>query len=206
MTSPRILVVDDDATARMVTHAMLVPGRFAVKLVASGAEALDVLGGERVDLVICDVMMPELDGFAVCRAMRHHHDWRRVPVMLLTGSSEPGDVVRGMEAGADQFVTKPVPAAVLRARAQAMLGLRERYADASVDPGALRVRHREAAIAQAGLTARERAVLDLLLLGRTHDEIALVLGISERTSRFHQANLLEKLGADSRNDLLRLFA
>jgi DNA-binding CsgD family transcriptional regulator len=64
---------------------------------------------------------------------------------------------------------------------------------------------RDELIAAARLTVREREVLDLLLLGRTHDDIAIVLGITERTSRFHQANLLAKLGAESRMDLIRLF-
>ena len=67
-------------------------------------------------------------------------------------------------------------------------------------------RRRAERVEAAGLTAREREVLELLLLGRTHEDIAVVLGISERTSKFHQANLLEKLGAESRMDLLRLFA
>jgi DNA-binding NarL/FixJ family response regulator len=60
-------------------------------------------------------------------------------------------------------------------------------------------------ISQARLTEREREVLDLLLLGRTHEDIAQLLGISERTSKFHQPNLLTKLGAECRLDLLRLF-
>jgi DNA-binding NarL/FixJ family response regulator len=204
---PRVLIVDDDASARKTTHAMLLPELFELHVAEGGAEALRTLTSHAIDLVICDVMMPEVDGFAVCRAMRHHAAWRSIPIILLTASNESRDVIRGMEAGADQFVCKPIEGQVLRARARAVLGLRTRYASSLVaDADALRKRHREEAIAKAELTTRECAVLDLILLGRGHGDIAHVLGISERTSRFHLTNLLAKLGAESRHDLLRLFA
>lgn len=139
----------------------------------------------------------------MCRALKADPRWRHVPIVLLTALSERGDVVRGLDAGADDFVTKPVDGAVLRARVRALLRVRDAYLE--LQAGA-EVDRRAERIAAAGLTAREREVLELLLLGRTHEDIAVALGISERTSKFHQANLLEKLGAESRMDLLRLFA
>jgi DNA-binding NarL/FixJ family response regulator len=205
-TAAKVLVVDDEPSARQTASALLLPEGYDLRLASGGGEALALLDEAPVDLVICDVMMPAIDGFAVCRAIKAHLEWQFVPVILLTALGEREDVVRGLEAGADQFVSKPVEGAVLRARARAMLRVRSRYAvlrqlRAQAPPPD----HRGQLVAQANLTAREREVLDLLLLGRTHQDIAEVLGISERTSKFHQANLLAKLGAESRLDLMRLF-
>lgn len=200
----RILVVDDEPTARQVTCAQLVPEGYDLRALASGAEALAALADAPVDVVVCDVMMPGVDGVQVCRALKAEPRWRHVPVVLLTALSDRGDVVRGLDAGADDFVTKPVDGAVLRARVRALLRVRDAYLE--LQAGAEVDRRRAERIEAAGLTAREREVLELLLLGRTHEDIAVALGISERTSKFHQANLLAKLGAESRMDLLRLFA
>jgi DNA-binding response OmpR family regulator len=207
---PRVLVIDDEPSARQTTHAQLLPEGYEVQLVGSGVAALELLGGEPADLIICDVMMPGLDGFAVCRAFKTHPEWQFVPIILLTAAGAPDAVVSGLESGADQFVTKPIEGPVLRARARAMLRVRTRYDGLrGTERNAALPRpatdKRETIVAEAGLTAREREVLDLLLLGRTHEDIALVLGISERTSKFHSANLLAKLGAESRLDLMRLF-
>jgi DNA-binding response OmpR family regulator len=209
-----LLCVDDDAAARLTATALLRPLGFAVCAAASGDEALAVLDAAPIDLVVCDVMMPGMDGFAVCRAIKTHPRWRYIPVILLTALDADEDLVRGLEAGADDFATKPVDGAVLRAKAQAMLRVRAQYqALGEPPPPPLplpvergdRANQRARMIDAAGLTAREREVLELLLLGRSHPEIAIVLEISERTSKFHQANVLRKLGAESRMDLLRLF-
>jgi DNA-binding response OmpR family regulator len=212
---PRVLVIDDEASARQTTHAQLLPEGYEVELVASGQEAVDRLDGEPADLVICDVMMPGLDGFAVCRAFKAHPEWQFVPIILLTAAGARDAVVTGLESGADQFVTKPIEGPVLRARARAMMRVRARYhglratgtdRHATVPPAEPSLTERRRQLVDgAGLTGREREVLELLLLGRTHEDIALVLGITERTSKFHSANLLAKLGAESRLDLMRLF-
>ncbi len=200
MKAPRVVVIDDDLVTRQTIAVQLQQEGFDLTLVDGGVEALELLGLEPVDLVICDLMMPEVDGYAVTRAFKAHSEWRYVPIIVLTALDATEAVVAGLEAGADELVTKPIEGAVLRARARSMLRVRRTY------------RHlrgegvkREEVIEAARLTEREREVLDLLLLGRTHEDIALVLGISERTTRFHQANLLAKLGAESRMDLLRLF-
>lgn len=204
MVIPRVLVVDDDPGALTTTRAQLLPEGYELELVGSGAEALERLTGPPADLVICDLMMPEIDGHAVSRALKAHPEWRYVPIILLTALDGRQALVAGLEAGADDFVTKPVEGAVLRARARSMLRVRGTYnrLRASHDTSSDR---RAEIITHARLTEREREVLDLLLLGRTHEDIARVLGISERTSKFHQANLLTKLGAESRLDLMRLF-
>src|SRR5262245_46863910 len=116
----RVLVIDDDASARQTTHAMLLPENLDIELLSSGAEALARLDSDQPDVVICDVMMPGIDGYTVCRAIKDHEVWRYVPVVLLTALSEEGDHVYGFEAGADHFVTKPTVGSVLRSRVRSM--------------------------------------------------------------------------------------
>jgi len=202
--APRVLVIDDDPAALQITRIQLQPEGYELALVNSGVAALDRLSDEPPDLVICDLMMPELDGYAVSRALKADPEWRYVPIILLTALDARDAIVQGLEAGADEFVSKPVEGAVLRARARSMLRVRRTYEQ--LRACALQPEDRRTEImVQARLTEREREVLELLLLGRTHEDIAHVLGISERTSKFHQSNLLVKLGAESRLDLMRLF-
>lgn len=204
-----MLVVDDHESARETIAALLSCDGYDLHFSKSGHDALALLEERPVDLVLCDVMMPMFDGFDVCRAIKSHATWRFVPVALVTALAEKDDLVRGLEAGADDFLTKPVDRMVLRSRVRALLRIRKQYTTLLQTPASdvdelLRAR-KERLIEAADLSQREREVLDLLLLGRTHSDVATVLGITERTSKFHQANILQKLGAESRADLTRLF-
>jgi DNA-binding NarL/FixJ family response regulator len=205
-----VLVADDSPAARDTVRSLLARDPYTLHTVDCGASALRALGSQVLDLVICDVVMPRIGGFELARIMKSHAEWRFVPVMLVSVLDGQDDMVRGLEAGADDFLVKPLDRVVLRARIRALLRIREQYGalrDAVVpDVETLVVQRRERIITSANLTGREREVLDLVLLGRSHDEIAAALGISARTSKFHQARVLEKLGADSRTDLTRLFA
>jgi adenylate cyclase len=200
----RVLLVDDDPVTLVTTAAQLQPDAYELVKLPGGVEALEYLSQPPVDLVICDVMMSEVDGYAVARAFKSHSEWRYVPLILLTALDSEEAIVTGLEAGGDDFVSKPIEGRVLRARVRSMLRVRDTYRRLHMG-GSESAKTRMELISAARLTEREREVLDLLLLGRTHDDIATVLGITERTSRFHQQNLLAKLGAESRMDLIRLF-
>lgn len=206
---PRILVVDDEPSARETIAALLHADRYDLEFAANGADAVARLEQPPPDLVICDVMMPGLDGFEVCRTVKAHAQWQFVPIILVTALGGDDDMVRGLEAGADEFLSKPVERIVLRARIRVMLRIRTRYQrlrGRATDLGALLRARREQIAEEARLTARERQVLELLLLGRTHEEIGVALGLTTRTAKFHQANILRKLGAASRLDLMRIFS
>lgn len=200
MKALRVIVIDDDLATRKTIEAQLYTDGYDLQILTGGVEALELLETEPADLVICDLMMPEVDGFAVTRAFKAHSEWRFVPIIVLTAMHSAEVTIAGLEAGADELVTKPIEGAVLRARARSMLRVRQTYRRLRGDAS-----RREEVIQAARLTDREREVLDLLLLGRTHEDIAVVLGITARTARFHQSNLLDKLGAESRMDLIRLF-
>jgi adenylate cyclase len=205
MSLTRVLVIDDDLAALQVASAQLMPEGYEVQLASCGREVVDKLEELACpDVVICDLRMPKLDGYGVTAALKAHPEWRYVPIILLTALDACDALVAGLEAGADEFVSKPIDGAVLRARVRSMLRVRSTYRALRAEEATTGGRRAEL-VEQARLTNREREVLDLLLLGRTHEDIASVLGISQRTSKFHQANLLAKLGAESRLDLMRLF-
>jgi CheY-like chemotaxis protein len=118
-----ILIVDDQEIGRITLEGMLLPLGYDLHFAASGREALALLDRVRPDVVLLDVMMPEMDGFTVCRRIRATPRWRDVPVILVTALDDRDSRIRGLEAGADDFVSKPVDWAELRARVQTTISL-----------------------------------------------------------------------------------
>ncbi|MCC7406589.1 MAG: response regulator transcription factor [Phycisphaeraceae bacterium] len=116
-----ILIVEDEADLRDLLHYNLTREGFEVRSVASGEEALHRVRGEPPDLVLLDVMLPELDGMEVCRLMRRMAVMSTVPIIMLTAKGEEADVVRGLELGADDYVVKPFRVRELMARIKANL-------------------------------------------------------------------------------------
>jgi two-component system cell cycle response regulator len=104
----RVLVVDDILANVKLLEARLSAEYFEVLTAHSGQEALDICARERVDVVLLDVMMPGLDGFEVCRRIKSRRETHHVPVIMVTALDQPSDKVQGLEAGADDFLTKPV--------------------------------------------------------------------------------------------------
>jgi two-component system OmpR family response regulator len=114
----KILVVDDDPdTCGLVTHIFAQTGAHVITA-ADGQEALRQFHAHKPDLVLLDVMMPDVDGWQVCRQIRQLSD---VPVVMLTVMGQGSDVIRGFECGADDYVVKPFHPMILLARVQAML-------------------------------------------------------------------------------------
>jgi phosphoserine phosphatase RsbU/P len=112
----RVLVVDDSRAQRMVLAAGLRREGYAVLQAGSGQEALDLCGRLDIDLVLSDWMMPEMNGIDLCRALRRAHPERYIYFILLTSRSDKGAVAEGLEVGADDFLSKPIDSAELRAR------------------------------------------------------------------------------------------
>jgi len=203
----QILVVDDDPYALATIEALLNADGYRLRCVSSGQDALEHLRHEKVSLIICDLLMPRCDGLHLCRAVRAHPDWRFTPIILVSSLDQQDEMVKGLESGADEYLAKPLQRVVLRARVRALLRVRDHYDQlrASADLPAMLAARRQRLVEEAGLTEREREVLEHLLQGRAHVDIGLALGISARTCKFHQANILAKFGAESRHELTRLF-
>jgi DNA-binding response OmpR family regulator len=126
---PRILLVEDDPTIRAMTQLSLQRDGFAVDTAADGAAGLAQFQSQPPDLVLLDVMLPGLDGVSVCRTIR---EGSVVPIVMLTARTDPIDVVLGLEAGADDYVTKPFEPSILAARLRAVLRRVARHEDSPV--------------------------------------------------------------------------
>src|SRR5215207_5301755 len=114
--SARILVVDDIPANVKLLEARLSAEYFDVMTASNGKQALEIAARAECDIVLLDVMMPDMDGFEVCRRLKSDPATHFIPVVMVTALDSPSDRVRGLEAGADDFLTKPVSDVVLIAR------------------------------------------------------------------------------------------
>jgi PAS domain S-box-containing protein len=189
--NPVILCVDDEEANLKLLEHMLVPRGYAVVGAASGKDALLQIKSQKIDLVLLDILMPGMDGFEVCRQIKEDQKLRDIPVILVTALSAKQDHIRGIEAGADEFLAKPIEKTMALARIKILLKVKElnderkRYEEflqkshAELD---YRVRERTAELAhanemlQADITKRKQAELQL-------KEALEALGISEENFR-----------------------
>lgn len=208
--SKRVLVVDDEPDLRELVRFNLEDAGFRVDLAGSGAEALEALRRAKPDLLVLDLMLPDLSGTEVCRRVRSDSRLSDLPVIMLTAKSSEIDRVVGFELGADDYVTKPFSPRELVLRAQAVL---RRRGSGESDPellesGELRVErasHRcQVGDAEVTLTAKEFRLLEALMSrpGRVLSRERLLdevwgsdITVTRRTIDTHLKRLREKLGA-----------
>lgn len=207
---PTILVVDDHANVRTLIKDYLTELGYHIVTARDGAEALAVVGREPVDLILLDVMMPNLDGFGFLRVYRKEHN---VPIILLTARLTEADKVAGLDLGADDYITKPFGMQELAARIRAVLR-RGRAAGATTSEESYRlgdlelnrVTHSVTVGGQpVSLTPSEFALLAMLLEspGRVFSREQLLARLQgndyegvERTIDVHIRNLRKKIEAD----------
>ena len=207
----RILVVDDDKEIVRLLKSYLSQEGLTVFTALDGAEALHILRRERPDLVVLDLMLPVRDGWDVTRRMRADEQLAAIPILMLTARVEDGDKIRGLELGADDYVTKPFNPKEVVARVRAIL---RRTANAGRSTPVLQLRglrldraQHAAAIEERplDLTPTEFALLRTLLESPNHaftrgELIEKALGYDhealERTLDTHIKNLRRKIEAD----------
>ncbi|WP_200834455.1 response regulator transcription factor [Amycolatopsis alkalitolerans] len=174
---PRVLLIEDDPAVREGLELALTRHGHRVDAAESGERGLERIRADRPDVVVLDLMLPGIDGFEVCRRIRAAGD---VPIIMVTARGDDMDVVAGLEAGADDYVVKPVQARVLEARIHAVLRRTareqaelERHGELTVDRAALVVTKRGAPV---GLTPTElRLLLELSATpGRVHSRQQLL--------------------------------
>src|SRR6187397_3200044 len=122
---PRILIVDDNETNRDILMARLGPQGYELKQAADGEEALAAVRALLPDLILLDVMMPKVDGIEVCKQLKGDAALPFMPIILCTAKADSKDVVAGLEAGADEYLTKPIDQTALVARVKSVLRLKE---------------------------------------------------------------------------------
>lgn len=121
----KILVVDDEEKNVKLMEAILLPRGYAIVKAYNGEEALQQVQNESPDLILLDVMMPIMNGFDVCKKLKHDPETRLIPIVIMTALGQIDDRIKGIEAGADDFLTKPVNRDEVLARIQTSLRLKE---------------------------------------------------------------------------------
>ncbi|MBC2773623.1 PleD family two-component system response regulator [Rhizobium sp. AQ_MP] len=165
----RILVVDDIPANVKLLEARLMAEYFDVLTASNGRDALDICDRTQVDVILLDIMMPEMDGFEVCERLKSNPRTAHIPVVMVTALDQPSDRVRGLQAGADDFLTKPVNDLQLISRVKSLVRLKTLTDE-------LRIRHD---------TTRKAGLDDMLRLqdGRLEDQAQVLLVDSRGASQ-----------------------
>ena len=124
ITHRDILIVDDNSQNAELLEAYLEPLQCSVRIASDGIEALDQIKQKHPDLVLLDIMMPRMSGFEVCRRLKQDPDTRDIPIVMVTALNELADVERGVDSGADDFLSKPINKLELITRVKSLLRVR----------------------------------------------------------------------------------
>ncbi|HTI81158.1 MAG TPA: response regulator FixJ [Acetobacteraceae bacterium] len=192
--TPLIHVVDDDEAVRDSLTVLLEAAGFAVRAYESPTALLGASLGT-IGCVLTDVRMPEMDGLELQRRLREAG--RRLPVIVMTGHGDIPIAVEAMKAGAADFLEKPFDDEQLLASVRRAIAASERVRDEAEAAADIVTR-------LASLTPKEREVLDKLVEGLPNKTIAYDLGSSPRTVEVHRARVMEKMGARSLPELVRM--
>lgn len=190
-----ILVIEDHPEMRRNIATILEMENYVVYSCSDGRAGVNLARAQRPDIVLCDVMMPGMDGHEVLRQLRADPATASLPFIFLTAKGEKPDVRAGMNLGADDYLTKPVSASDLLATIETRL-VRSR----TVSRGEFKPDFRSAEpLRILGLTTREAEVLLWVAQGKSNADIATILGMTVHTVKKHLQNIFEKLGVETRN-------
>jgi DNA-binding NarL/FixJ family response regulator len=200
-----ILIIEDERQTRENLATMLDMEGYRALKAADGLEGIAVARREKPDLVLCDVSMPEMDGYAVLAALRSDPERRHLPFIFLTARGDRRDQRHGMNLGADDYLVKPATASELLGSIAARLAreqIRTR-ADADRTGGGFNPDFSSTGpLERLGLTPREAEVSLWVAQGKGNTEIAAILGASHGTIKKHLQSVFEKLGLENRGELM----
>ena len=195
MTANVVFVVDDDAGVLDSLRALLEADGLQVETFDNAKTFLSSPASQRSGCLIADIRMPEMDGLELQQELAKRG--AQLAIIIITGHGDVPLAVRAMKAGAADFIEKPFDDEALLASVRHALVMRERTHQAGTLVNAAKER-------LAGLSPRERQVLDRLIAGKQNKTIALELEISPRTVEIHRAHLMNKMRAGSLSELVRL--
>ena len=196
----RLLLIDDDPNLILLVKDYLEFRGYEVITAENGREALEVLERETPDMIICDVMMPEMDGYSLVEHVRKDSRTSWIPVLFLSAKGQSQDRVKGLNTGADVYMVKPFEPEELVAQVEASLKHSHRLIrhPGKADSGPkLQVRP------DVELTPTELKVVQFVARGLANKEIADNMNVSQRTIESHVSNMLNKTGLHNRTELAR---
>ena len=190
----KILVIEDEPEMRRNITALLRYYDYEPIAAENGRQGIETARREKPDLILCDVMMPELDGHAVLQALQSEASLARIPFIFLTAKGEKDDLRSGMNLGADDYLTKPVANADLVRAIETRLRRSEQQVKREFKPDF----SSSEPLLVLGLTPRAAEALLWLAQGKTNSDIAAILGITESTVKKHVQEMFDKLGVETR--------
>jgi len=190
----RILVIEDEPEMRRNITALLRYHGYDPIEADNGRAGVELARRGKPDLILCDVMMPELDGYGVLQALQQDPELALIPFIFLTAKGEKDDLRSGMDLGADDYLTKPVANADLVRAIEARLRRSQQQATREFKPNFSSTEP----LLKLGLTARATETLLWLAQGKTNPDIATILGITESTVKKHVQEIFERLGVETR--------
>jgi DNA-binding NarL/FixJ family response regulator len=190
----KILVIEDEPEMRRNITTLLRYYDYEPVAAENGRVAVEMARREKPDLILCDVMMPELDGYGVLQALQSDTSLARIPFIFLTAKGEKNDLRSGMNLGADDYLTKPVANADLVRAIESRLRRAEQQTKREFKPDFSSA----APLMQLGLTPRAAEALLWLAQGKTNSDIAVILGITESTVKKYVQAMFETLGVETR--------
>ena len=192
----KILVIEDDSEMRRNIVLVLQLEQYQPIAAENGRVGVELAKREKPDLILCDVMMPELDGYGVLKALREDTNTTLIPFIFLTAKGEKDDLRSGMNLGADDYLTKPVAQADLLKTIEVRLRRSEQqHAHRGFKPDF----SSPEPLVKFGLTPRAAEVLLWVAQGKANADIGAILGMSESTVKKHLVEIFEKLGVENRN-------
>jgi DNA-binding NarL/FixJ family response regulator len=193
----QVLVIDDDATVLWTVVYALRRAGFQVTGCCSGTEAIRAAASIRPDIVLCDVVMPDMDGYSVLQSLRMISEFSDLPFIFLTGRESVRDMRAGMELGADDYLPKSLSITEVERALRARIARRDTLRKVHDVHGAAFVPD-FGQMCRMGLSRRESEVMRWVIEGKTNEEIGVILGISRATVRTHLQNIFPKLGVENR--------
>lgn len=163
-TPPWILIADDDPANLDIFQARLAAHGYTVLAATDGEQALAVARAQRPDLILLDIVMPGLDGLEVCRRLKADSTLPFVPIIMVTAKSDPQDIVAGLEAGGDEYLTKPVDQSALVARVKAMLRIKSLHD--KIQDQAVQLEAQATQLAEWNRTLEQRVADQIAVLDR----------------------------------------
>ncbi|NJK38330.1 MAG: response regulator transcription factor [Oscillatoriales cyanobacterium RM2_1_1] len=197
----RLMLVDDDPNLILLVRDYLEFRGYNVLTAENGIKALEILKNELPDLIICDIMMPEMDGYTLVKSIREDERMGWIPVLFLSAKGQSQDKVKGLNTGADVYIVKPFEPEELVAQVESSLRqasrLTQRQTVGIDGRSTIQVR------GDVELTPTETKVVQLVAQGMANRDIAKTMKVSQRTVESHVSNMLGKTGLHNRTELAR---